>query len=186
MHKFWKSNIFSQWGMTPITILGVTYNCAEQVMMAGKAALFCEDNVSNEKIIEKIMAAIYPVEHQRLGRLVAGYSDDKWYDISDDIVYAANWYKFNQNEHCFSKLMSMDVELFVEASPIDRIWGIGLAQEDVGSNHKSTWRGQNRLGQVITDVRDDIRSGVPNQARLDRALAVLALVGKVTNLDILV
>jgi ribA/ribD-fused uncharacterized protein len=46
-----------------------------------------------------------------------------------------------------------------EASPMDTIWGIGLGAENERALRRSTWRGQNRLGAVLTALRDDILSG---------------------------
>ena len=41
----------------------------------------------------------------------------------------------------------------VEASATDRIWGIGLAAEAPRALSRATWRGRNRLGEVLTDIR---------------------------------
>lgn len=46
----------------------------------------------------------------------------------------------------------------VEASPKDRIWGIGLAVEDPRSRNPSQWLGLNLLGKVLMRVRDKIRA----------------------------
>lgn len=42
----------------------------------------------------------------------------------------------------------------VEASPYDRIWGIGLTASDPLAQNEETWLGQNLLGKVLDDVRD--------------------------------
>ena len=44
----------------------------------------------------------------------------------------------------------------VEASPTDRIWGIGLAQDDPRASDRSKWRGTNWLGEILTEVREEI------------------------------
>ena len=44
----------------------------------------------------------------------------------------------------------------VEASPRDTLWGIGLAEDDPRALDRATWRGENRLGQVLTRVRGDL------------------------------
>ena len=44
----------------------------------------------------------------------------------------------------------------VEASPIDRIWGISLSQDDSKAGDGSKWRGTNWLGEILTEVREKI------------------------------
>lgn len=52
--------------------------------------------------------------------------------------------------------MSTYPKSLVEASPIDRFWGIGLSEDDKRAWNKQTWRGQNMLGEVLTKVRNKI------------------------------
>jgi ribA/ribD-fused uncharacterized protein len=49
----------------------------------------------------------------------------------------------------------------VEASPYDRIWGIGLGAEDPKAKHPSTWQGENLLGFALMDAREAIRNIYP-------------------------
>jgi ribA/ribD-fused uncharacterized protein len=44
--------------------------------------------------------------------------------------------------------------LLVEASPYDRIWGIGLAEDDPGIHDPLNWNGLNWLGEVLTELRE--------------------------------
>lgn len=45
----------------------------------------------------------------------------------------------------------------VEASPIDRIWGIGLAHDDPRAADRTRWRGLDLLGFVLVEVRRALR-----------------------------
>ena len=46
--------------------------------------------------------------------------------------------------------------ILVEASPWDKIWGIGLAKDNPKALDKRNWRGKNLLGYILTDVREEL------------------------------
>ena len=51
-------------------------------------------------------------------------------------------------------LLATEDRTLVEASPYDRIWGVGLAVEDSRILDERKWRGQNLLGKALMEVRD--------------------------------
>ena len=53
--------------------------------------------------------------------------------------------------------------VLVEASPVDRVWGIGLPADDPRAGKPRSWRGLNLLGFALADVRAQLgsRSGSP-------------------------
>lgn len=148
---FYKSKL-SQWHMVDFVVDGVTYNCAEQYMMAQKALLFGDTNT-----YKKIMKSGNPKEHQDYGREVKGFDQSVWDENARKIVFKGNLARFTQNEYQKQHLLSTGTTTLVETSPVDRVWGIGLGKDDPRARSRSTWRGKNWLGQVLTMVREEIK-----------------------------
>ena len=69
---------------------------------------------------------------------------------------AANVEKFGQNERILGFLLSTIGKVLVEASPHDRIWGIGLRQNDPRAMNPGQWQGTNLLGSALMDVRAEL------------------------------
>ena len=49
-------------------------------------------------------------------------------------------------------LLENDDKTFAEASPYDKIWGIGLAETDPNSTNPEKWIGENRLGKCLNKL----------------------------------
>jgi hypothetical protein len=147
---FWDGP-FSQWEECTFEVDGVTYNCAEQYMMAAKARLFGDDDT-----LERIMEAEHPREQKRLGRMVRDFNAERWSAFAKEIVYEGNYAKFTQNADLLKKLLATKGTTLVEASPCDCIWGIGLKETDKGAKDRDKWRGTNWLGEILTGLREDL------------------------------
>jgi len=155
---FTEKSPFSQWFACSFTSDGVTFNCAEQFMMHGKALLF-----GDLEIAQQILAAAHPKQHKELGRNVKSFNDEIWKTRRLEIVKAGNRAKFIQNEELRALLLATKGTQLVEASPYDRIWGIGLAATDPRAQDPKTWCGQNLLGKILTELRDELSSGSERQ-----------------------
>ena len=139
----------SQWYPSTFEYRGVTYTSAEQWMMAMKA-LCMNDDIS----YAKIMKSSDPQYIKQLGRKVKNYDDKKWSKQRYDVVVLGNYLKFNQNSELREWLINTNDQLIVEASPIDKIWGIGLSVEDARAG--KDWQGDNLLGKAIMEVREKL------------------------------
>lgn len=149
---FFYGGPFSQWYQSRFTLDGTTYNCAEQYMMAQKALIF-----GDEEARAKIMKSHSPSDQKAAGRKVKNFDADKWNKVARAFVYRANSAKFSNPILKNFLLETGDKEL-VEASPTDVIWGIGLSESDPNRFDKSKWRGTNWLGEVLMEVRKDLRT----------------------------
>nr|WP_316521305.1 NADAR family protein [Kitasatospora sp. K002] len=143
-----RQECLSQWWPSEFTVDGVTYASAEHWMMAGKARMF-----GDEEIAQQVLEAQSPAEAKKLGRLVKGFDDERWVAGRFELVVAGNVAKFGQDETLRSYLLGTGDRVLVEASPLDRIWGIGLAADDIRSQQPSEWRGLNLLGFALMEAR---------------------------------
>ncbi|MEO1052399.1 MAG: NADAR family protein [Bacteroidota bacterium] len=149
---FWKSaSPFSNWHPAEFEIDGLLFNCAEQYMMYGKAVLF-----GDKEMAVKILEADSPGRQKSLGRKVRNFDANIWNKQCKQIVYDANYAKFTQNENLLKYLLKTKGTTLVEASPVDNIWGIGLSEDNPKAQNRSTWRGKNWLGEVLTKLREDL------------------------------
>lgn len=144
---------FSQWYKCKFTLEGIEFSSAEQYMMYKKAKLF-----SDSETAQKIMNTSNPREQKDLGRLVKGFNKEEWNKNALEIVYDGNLAKFSQNEDLMNVLLSTKGQTIVEASPYDKIWGIGLSEDNTESTSPINWQGTNWLGIVLTELRQEILS----------------------------
>ncbi|OFG33700.1 hypothetical protein BJM58_12590 [Listeria monocytogenes] len=144
---------FSQWWICSFKVDGVEYNCAEQFMMAEKAKLF-----NDMEMREKILAAKHPKQAKDFGRLISGFQEDIWLKNRFNIVMRANQAKFSQNEELKKFLMQTKNRILVKASPVDKIWGIGMAADNKNVENPLYWKGLNLLGFALMAVRDELEN----------------------------
>ena len=142
----------SQWWLADFTVAGLTYRSTEHWMMAEKARLFADDVT-----FAKILAAKSPAEAKKLGRQIQGFVPERWDAHKYQIVKAGNLHKFSQNENLASFLLTTNDRILVEASPVDTIWGIGLAADAADAENPARWQGPNLLGFALMEVRDQLR-----------------------------
>ncbi len=145
----------SQWWQCEFEVDGLLFRSAEHWMMAEKARLF-----GDEEHFEKILRAVSPAEAKKLGRTVRGFQAEVWDEQKYDIVRTGNLHKFEQNELLKTFLLTAKSRILVEASPYDKIWGIGLHEQDQGVENPYNWDGQNLLGFALMEVREDLLSGI--------------------------
>ena len=143
----------SQWYPAPFEVDGVRFETAEHYMMWGKARLF-----DDEKAAARILAAGHPKEAKDLGRTISGFDEATWVAQRVAIVTAGNVEKFRQNPDLLAFLLGTNQRVLVEASPLDRIWGIGLAATDEKAQDPAQWRGLNLLGEALMAARETLRA----------------------------
>lgn len=145
---FWKNKL-SNWTPSEFIVNNITYNCGEQYMMHQKALYFNDLETASE-----IMNETNPKIIKDLGRKVKNYNDSKWNAARYDIVKAGLYQRFHQNTELKEFLTSKKNYILVEASPFDRIWGIGYDAEHAIENINN-W-GENLLGKILTELANEL------------------------------
>jgi ribA/ribD-fused uncharacterized protein len=157
---FWnldKNNLsagcFSQWQKSYFQADGYKYCCAEQYMMGQKALIF-----NDSESFKKILAANHPKTIKALGREVKNFDGKEWDRVKYKVVLNGNFYKFTQNKEMRGILISTGNKILVEASPFDKIWGVGLDESNEKIYNPNYWKGENLLGFALMEVRDVLRN----------------------------
>lgn len=142
----------SQWWPAPFDVDGTTYPTAEHWMMAGKARLFGDDDA-----LARALTARSPGAAKAVGRTVRGFDEQVWAGARFDLVVAGNLAKFTQHDAEREVLLRTGDAVLVEASPFDRVWGVGLSAHHPDVTRVQGWRGLNLLGFALMEVRDRLR-----------------------------
>lgn len=152
-YYFWKNKHLTQWFVTsPVQFTdddSISYSSCEQYMMYKKAMLFGDDNTANT-----ILSCNDPKKIQTLGRRIFNFNQTIWNLNKYQIVFKGNLLKFSQNEESYKHLLKIRRSgfYFVEASPYDKVWGIGITEAEAEAD--TPWNGQNLLGLILTNVSD--------------------------------
>lgn len=146
---FW-GGIFSNFESSPFKTTQYTFLTNEHYFMYCKARFFDDMETAS---------AILTVEHPRdakaLGRQVKNFDADKWKRVCKTFMKAGLRLKFGQHPELLKELLKYPNHSFVEASPRDFIWGIGMAEDHPDADNELTWKGSNWLGQCLDEVRDE-------------------------------
>jgi ribA/ribD-fused uncharacterized protein len=142
----------SQWWPAPFEVDGQTFATAEHWMMWNKAVLFNDFEAAS-----KILTASHPNEAKSFGRAVSGFDNPTWEARRFQIVVTGSAAKFAQHQRLKYFLLGTGDRVLVEASPVDQIWGIGLAADDARASDPQLWRGLNLLGFALMQARATLR-----------------------------
>lgn len=135
---------------------GIHYQNCEQYMMWRKAALFNDMETAN-----KILKAETPKECKRLGHNLSNFNLQIWKDHRHLIVGRGIFLKFSQNPALKERLLATENRILAEATPFDKIWGIGLNKHQAKHLEPDQWIGQNLLGKLLMNLRQYFRENEP-------------------------
>lgn len=155
-HLYFVGGPFSQWFRSPfqckLPIAAdapmLDFNCAEQYMMACKAALFADWDA-----LDDVMKTDNPSEQKSIGRRVKGFDPELWAKGARECVKLGNYAKFSQNEKLGRFLLATGDKILVEGAHYDPVWGVKLAWDDPLILDEANWKGTNWLGECLMATR---------------------------------
>ncbi|WP_079174805.1 NADAR family protein [Streptomyces malaysiense] len=145
------ASCLSQWWPSPFVVADRRYATAEHWMMAAKARLFGDAEAERH-----VLAAAHPAQAKKAGRLVRGFDEAIWERERFRIVVEGSVHKFAADPALGAFLLKTGERVLVEASPVDRVWGIGLAADDEAASDPERWQGLNLLGFALMEARAEL------------------------------
>lgn len=142
---------FSQWYNSPYRYEGQHFPTAEHHMMYQKAMLF-----GDSKAAERLLNANNPGEAKAIGREIIGFDQELWNKHRFNIVVKANTAKFSACAELQEFLTNTGNRILVEASPLDKVWGIGMAADNPNCENPNQWKGLNLLGFALMEARAEL------------------------------
>jgi ribA/ribD-fused uncharacterized protein len=109
---------------------------------------FQAQKFEDEAYQEKIRSASDPKRAADLGRSRSLPLRSDWEQIKDDVMRRAVRKKFQTHSALKELLLSTGDEELVENAPGDYYWGVG-----------KDGTGKNRLGQILQEIRQELREG---------------------------
>ena len=125
--------------------------------MACKALLFNDQDIFAQVISTTGTSSSTLKTIKSLGRKVSNFDEEIWVAARYRTVIEGNLCKFREsgNKGLRERLLGTGERMIVEASPLDRIWGVGFGEKRALSV-KESW-GLNLLGRALMDVRRILR-----------------------------
>lgn len=106
---------------------GKIFPTTEHAFMYGKALQFKDLDIAKQ-----LETAKTPKDAKRLGRKVKGYDDEVWSDVRYEIMKEVCLSKYTRSPYHKRQLLNTGTKELVEASPYDKVWGIGMSKDDNG------------------------------------------------------
>ena len=144
-----KHSFLSNFYPAVFTVDNIRYNSVEQMFVRMKL-----EAAGRTDLIPTLMQEDDCLRMKRLGDSVSVPRDSDWDQKKDNIMQKAVLTKFQQNEQLMQKLKATEGRTLVEASWGDSYWGAGVGLTSANLK-RNAWSGQNKLGQILMNVRDN-------------------------------
>ena len=146
-----RSSPLSNFFPAPVYIDGIKYKCTEQYYQCQKAEINGEESIATQ-----IRLADDPLTCKRLAQSIK--ETQKWQTEKVRVMEKANMCKYQQHDHLRKVLLSTGDKTLAEASPRDTFWGIGIPMKSRAKTDHSQWKGDNRLGEILMNIRNQMKT----------------------------
>jgi ribA/ribD-fused uncharacterized protein len=144
---------FSAMSEHPVEIDGVKYPTVEHYYQAMKATLF-----KDEDSLKKILKTKTAKAVKAVGKKVTGFVKELWDAGKDAYMETGMRTKFVQHPEIRKQLLDTGDKVIGFADARDTYWSIGTSMTTEKAKFPSKWRGQNKLGKLLMQMRDDFRA----------------------------
>lgn len=151
---------------------GTRFHCSEQAYMARRAMYF-----GDEESLEAILLAPTAAICKALGKKIVGFDPKRWEIVKERYMKEILLEKFGQNWDLKKALMETGSAELIESCQPDKFWGNGIDIKDDSSN-KLQWKGLNKLGQQLMEVREMLKEGSSSGNNREQPLVEVARSGK--------
>jgi ribA/ribD-fused uncharacterized protein len=144
---------FSNDSQHPIEVDGQQYPTVEHYFQAMKAKEF-----NDEEIYKKIISTKTPKAVKATGKKVKNFITEIWESKREEIMEKGVRAKFVQHPELRKQLLETGDKIIGKADPRNTFWGIGTGIASEKSNSPSKWRGQNKLGKLLMEIRENLKN----------------------------
>ena len=141
---------FSNSSNHAVDIDGVRYPTLTHYLVAMKAR-----EIKNDDMYNKIMETATPKAVKALEKKIA-ITDEVWDKKKDEVMARAVRAKFTQYPELRSKLLETGDKPIGNADARETYWGIGTSMDTDKARIPSKWRGQNKLGHILMELRKSL------------------------------
>lgn len=139
------SNFFK----TNFTVDGHEFSSMEQFFQYRKAT-----HAQKPEIAKAILNEDNPRDCKHLGDSVK-CDENEWLPVAKGVMKQGCLAKFSQDMYANKFLIETGNQTLAEAGP-NKMWGVGMYMNDKNIATKDKWTGQNLLGQILMNVRDEL------------------------------
>ena len=144
---------FSNMSQHPIEVDGNKYPSVEHYFQGMKAKEFGDTEMHDKIAIAKTGKAV-----KAMGKKIKNFVKEVWDAKRDEVMRTGVRSKFIQHPELRKQLLETGDRMIGEADARNLYWGIGTAETSEKSKHPEKWRGQNKMGKLLMELRTEFKN----------------------------